>query len=184
MERFVVLKNGGIYNLTSNKKLEVSIAVNKKKIDLSKMSDTMNKSFSIMQRKEFIENWILTLSLMLKNSIDDPFDGNNDSNGEDPIGDLECSTTSATGDDVTNYVTAFIIGRMFGKFEKNTESKVEISEIDIANDELNVIDDFIKEMENEISIAESLFGNGYFEFDNDDEEETEDDDGFGKSEFS
>ncbi len=73
---------------------------------------------------------------------------------------------------------------MFGKFEKNTESKVEINEIDIANDELNVIDDFIKELESEISIAESLFGNGYFEFDNDDEEETEDEDGFGKSEFS
>ena len=178
MERFVVLKNGGIYNLTSNKKLEVNVAINKKKIDLSKMSDTMNKSFSIMQRKEFIENWILTLSLMLKNNIDGPFDD------EDSIGDLECSTTSATGDDVTNYVTAFIIGRMFGKFEKNTESKVEINEIDIANDELNVIDDFIKELESEISVAESLFGNGYFEFDNDDEEETEDEDGFGKSEFS
>jgi hypothetical protein len=183
MERFVVLKNGGIYNLTSNKKLEVDIAVNKKKIDLSKMSDTMNKSFSVMQRKEFIENWILTLSLMLKNDIEDPFDNGDDDKDENLLGDLECSTTSATGDDVTNYVTAFIIGRMFGKFEKNTESKVEIKETDICTDELNVIDDFIKELENEISIAESLFGNGYFEFDNDDEE-TEDDDGFGKSEFS
>ena len=137
MERFVVLKNGGIYNLTSNKKLEVSVSVNKKKINLSKMSDTMNKSFSVMQRKEFIENWILTLSLMLRDNTDGPFDD------EDSIGDLECSTTSATGEDVTNYVTAFILGRMFGKFEKNTESKVEISEIDIANDDLNVIDEFI-----------------------------------------
>ena len=182
MERFVVLKNGGIYNLTSNKKLEIDIAVNKKKIDLSKMSDTMNKSFSVMQRKEFIENWILTLTLMLKNNIEDPFDNDN-SDDEDLLGDLECSTTSATGDDVTNYVTAFIIGRMFGKFEKNTESKLEIKETDICTNELNIIDDFIKELENEISIAESLFGNGYFEFDNDDDE-TEDDDGFGKSEFS
>lgn len=178
MERFVVLKNGGIYNLTSNKKLEVSVSVNKKKINLSKMSDTMNKSFSVMQRKEFIENWILTLSLMLRDNTDGPFDD------EDSIGDLECSTTSATGEDVTNYVTAFILGRMFGKFEKNTESKVEISEIDIANDDLNVIDEFIKELESEISLTESLFGNGYFEFDNEDEEETEDEDGFGKSEFS
>jgi len=180
MERFVVLKNGGIYNLTSNKKLEVAVSINNKKIDLSKMSTTMNKSFSVMQRKEFIQNWILTLSLMLKNDIDDPFDKNDD---EDSTGDLERLTTSATGDDVTNYVTAFIIGRMFGKFEKNTEAKVEINEIDICNDELDDIDDFIKEMESEISIAESLFGNGYFEFDNDDEE-TEEDDGFGKSEFS
>ena len=178
MERFVVLKNGGIYNLTSNKKLEVSVSVNKKKINLSKMSDTMNKSFSVMQRKEFIENWILTLSLMLKDNTDGPFDD------EDSIGDLECSTTSATGEDVTNYVTAFILGRMFGKFEKNTESKVEISEIDIANEDLNVIDEFIKELESEISLTESLFGNGYFEFDNEDKEETEDEDGFGKSEFS
>ena len=178
MERFVVLKNGGIYNLTSNKKLEVSVSVNKKKINLSKMSDTMNKSFSVMQRKEFIENWILTLSLMLRDNTDGPFDD------EDSIGDLECSTTSATGEDVTNYVTAFILGRMFGKFEKNTESKVEISEIDIANEDLNVIDEFIKELESEISLTESLFGNGYFEFDNDDKEETEDEDGFGKSEFS
>ena len=118
--------------------------------------------------------------LMLKNDIDDPFDKNDD---EDSTGDLERLTTSATGDDVTNYVTAFIIGRMFGKFEKNTEAKVEINEIDICNDELGDIDDFIKEMESEISIAESLFGDGYFEFDNDDEE-TEEDDGFGKSEFS
>ena len=180
MERFVVLKNGGIYNLTSNKKLEVAVSINNKKIDLSKMSTTMNKSFSVMQRKEFIQNWILTLSLMLKNDIDDPFDKNDD---EDSTGDLERLTTSATGDDVTNYVTAFIIGRMFGKFEKNTKAKVEINEIDICNDELDDIDDFIKEMESEISIAESLFGNGYFEFDNDDEE-TEEDDGFGKSEFS
>lgn len=178
MERFVVLKNGGIYNLTSNKKLEVSVSVNKKKINLSKMSDTMNKSFSVMQRKEFIENWILTLSLMLRDNTDGPFDD------EDSIGDLECSTTSATGEDVTNYVTAFILGRMFGKFEKNTESKVEISEIDIANEDLNVIDEFIKELESEISLTESLFGNGYFEFDNEDKEETEDEDGFGKSEFS
>lgn len=182
MERFVVLKNGGIYNLTSNKKLEVNVAVNKKKINMSKMSDTINKSFSVMQRKEFIENWILTLSLMLKNDINDPYD--RDDECEDEIGDLECSTTSATGDDVTNYVTAFIIGRMFGKFEKNTESTVEVDEVDIANDELNVIDDFIKELESETSIAESLFGNGYFEFDNEEEKEAEDEDGFGKSEFS
>ena len=115
---------------------------------------------------------------MLRDNTDGPFDD------EDSIGDLECSTTSATGEDVTNYVTAFILGRMFGKFEKNTESKVEISEIDIANDDLNVIDEFIKELESEISLTESLFGNGYFEFDNEDEEETEDEDGFGKSEFS
>ena len=69
MEKFVVLKNGAIYNLSSNKRLKITIKTGDKDVDIDKMSETMSKFFSVMSKDEFMENWLLTISLMLKKMI-------------------------------------------------------------------------------------------------------------------
>jgi hypothetical protein len=167
MERFVVLNDGSIFNLTTSKKLEVVIKTNDKIVDIDKMTSTMSRSFSVMTRKEFIENWMLTLSLMLKNekteededlaAEDEEFFNNED-------GDMELSQTSVAGSDITNYVTAFVLGRMFGKFEKNTNVSIEVKEFDIDEGDMSTIDKFMTEMSSDIGAMESMYGNGYFEF--------------------
>jgi len=171
MEKFVVLRDGAIFNLTTNKKLEVVIKSNNKMIDVSKMANTMSKSFSVMTRKEFIENWMLTLTLMLKNeSVDDDNEYNAEiddefyKNTEEDDSDMELLSTSVTGNDITNYVTAFVLGRMLGKFEKNTTASVDIEEKEIDISEMLTIDKFIEDISGGDGAIDSTHGNGYFEF--------------------
>jgi len=179
MEKFVVLRDGAIFNLTTNKKLEVVIKSNNKTIDIDKMANTMSKSFSVMTRKEFIENWMLTLSLMLQNDNTNDDDDIASYGGiEEDDGDMELLPTSVTGNDITNYVTAFVLGRMLGKFEKNTVASVDIEEKEIGVSEMLVIDKFIDDLSSGDDPVDSPHGNGYFEFE-DENDFWEDENDFG-----
>ena len=180
MEKFVVLKNGAIYNLGSNKRLKITIKTGDKNADVDKMSETMSKFFSVMTKDEFMENWLLTISLMLKN---EEIDSENDLSPINPEDleeeldrmfqdlseDLEVVKKSVSGDDISNYVTAFVIGRLFGKFEKNTGAKVTIEYVDIEDEEHAVIENFMQTLETPDDYSEfddDVFdGNAYFELD-------------------
>ena len=179
MEKFVVLKNGTIYNLTSNKRLKITMRAGDRDIDVERMSITMAKFFSTMSKEEFMENWLLTLSLMLKNepeSNEDIYDEDNIDNDIDSLfkelnEDMEIVKRNVTGDDISNYVTAFVLGRMFGKFEKNTGAKISIEYLEIEIDEHEIIDDFIRSLSAEggditTFPEDDIFdGTAYFELD-------------------
>jgi len=180
MEKFVVLKNGAIYNLGSNKRLKITIKTGDKNADVDKMSETMSKFFSVMTKDEFMENWLLTISLMLKN---EEIDSENDLSPINPEDleeeldrmfqdlseDLEVVKKNVSGDDISNYVTAFVLGRMFGKFEKNTGAKVTIEQVDIDSEEHEIIQDFISSLDatDDYSVPddEMFDGTAYFELD-------------------
>jgi len=179
MEKFVVLKNGVIYNLSSNKRLKIIIKAGDKDVDINKMSKTMTKFFNVMDKNEFMENWLLTLSLMMKEELDGISD--EEEYADDDIekeldrlfkeigDDLEVVKKSVSGDDISNYVTAFVIGRLFGKFEKNTGAKVTIEYVDIEDEEHAVIENFMQTLETPDDYSEfddDVFdGNAYFELD-------------------
>ena len=57
--------------------------------------------------------------------------------------DLEAVKKDVSGDEISNYVTAFILGRMFGKFEKNTGAKVTIEQVDIDDEEHEIIESVV-----------------------------------------
>ena len=179
MEKFVVLKNGAIYNLSSNKRLKITIKTGDKDVDVDKMSETMSKFFSVMSKDEFMENWLLTISLMLKNEIDseddisaltpEDLEEELDRLFKDLSEDLEVVKKNVSGDDISNYVTAFVLGRMFGKFEKNTGAKVTIEQVDIDSEEHEIIEDFMRSLDSTDGYSmpdDDMFdGTAYFELD-------------------
>jgi hypothetical protein len=178
MEKFIVLKDGTIFNLSTNKRLKIDITTSEKDIDIDKMGKTMTKFFSTMSKEEFLENWFLTISLLLKDEFEDEAKNKNLEDNLNEIfnetsNDLEAVKQHVTGDDMSSYVTAFILGRLFGKFEKNTGIKVALKYLDIDEDERRIIEDFMYSFE---SAADGPFvpeddifdGTAYFELDGDD----------------